>query len=153
MARLTRERLAAAYEALLSRDRGKVLEYWSENVRFEMPGNHQYAGWYEDLDQYLHKMDKLMEACGGVIQVETLDVLLNEEDGVSIDVFRLSSTRANAPDGVTSPYEQLEIEGVHLLRWRDGRIIEGRGGLFGDAATRANLWWSPVGNDGRRTPL
>jgi uncharacterized protein len=156
MERLTKERVAAAYGALMSGDRDKILEFWSEDMRFQMPGNHTYAGWYEGLDDYLGAMNKLMEACGGVMDSTTLDVLLDADDaggGVSIDGYRIAGQRAHAPSDATSPYERLEIEGVHLLRWVDGRVVEGRGALFGDSATRANLWWSPVGSRGERTVL
>ncbi|GAB7104186.1 nuclear transport factor 2 family protein [Streptomyces phaeofaciens] len=153
MADLTRERVEAAYAALLTGDRDKITEYWSEDLRFQMPGNHQFAGWFTGLDDYLEKMAKLMEACGGRITSETVSVLVNEQDGISVDIYRLDGYRAHAEEGATSPYERLQVEGVHVLRWENGRIVEGRSGLFADGVTRANLWWSPVGTDGERTEL
>lgn len=149
--KLTVEHVASAYDALMSLDRDRALEYWTEDVRFQMPGNHHEAGWHEGLDAYLTSTAKLIEVCGGVMKSETLDVLIDDAKGITLDVYRISGKRGHAPDGVVSPYEFLAIEGAHLLRWRDGRVFEGRGGLFGDGATRANLWWSPVGDDGRRT--
>lgn len=153
MADLTPQRVADAYAALLTGDRDRILEYWSEDLRFQMPGNHQFAGWYTGLDDYLQKMAKLSEACGGRIKADTFHVLVDEAQGISIDVYRLDGYRAHAPEGATSPYERLQVEGVHMLRWENGRIVEGRSALFADGVTRGNLWWSPVGTDGERTEL
>ncbi|MEU3602623.1 nuclear transport factor 2 family protein [Streptomyces sp. NPDC006798] len=147
---LTRERVAAAYASLVTGDRELIARYWSEDVRFQMPGNHQYAGWFEGLDEYLEKMGKLMAATKGRISSETLDVLIDPVAGVSVDVYRLDGHRGHAEEGATSPYDRLRIEGVHVLRWEDGRIAEGRSALFADGVTQANLWWSPVGADGTR---
>jgi uncharacterized protein len=153
MADLTRERVDAAYAALMTGDRDKITEYWDENLRFQMPGNHQFAGWYVGLDDYLNKMGKLGEASGGRLTADTLHVLIDQVAGISIDVYRLDGYRAHAEEGTTSPYERLQVEGVHMLRWENGRIVEGRSALFADGVTRGNLWWSPVGTDGERTEL
>lgn len=150
MTELTRERVEAAYASLLTGDRDKILEYWSEDVRFQMPGNHQYAGWFEGIDDYLEKMGKLMAATGGRIKATTHHVLVNEAEGVSVDVYELDGYRDYAEEGVTSPYERLQVEGVHMLKWENGKIVEGRSALFADGVTRGNLWWSPVGTDGSR---
>ncbi|CAL9520963.1 nuclear transport factor 2 family protein [Streptomyces pilosus] len=150
MTELTRERVAAAYASLVTGDREQILQYWSQDVRFQMPGNHQFSGWFVGLDDYLAKMGKLMAATGGRISSETLNVLIDQEAGVSIDVYRLDGYREHAKEGATSPYERLQVEGVHMLRWEDGRIVEGRSALFADGVTQGNLWWSPVGADGER---
>jgi hypothetical protein len=153
MADLTRERVDAAYEALMTGERARIAEYWDENLRFEMPGNHQFSGWYVGLDDYLSKMGKLGEAHGGRFSAETRHVLIEEAAGISIDVYKLDGYRPGAEEGTISPYERLQVEGVHMLRWENGRIVEGRSALFGDGVTRGNLWWSPVGTDGERTEL
>src|SRR5689334_19611618 len=108
MADLTRERVEAAYAALMTGDRNKITEYWSEDLRFQMPGNHQFAGWFNGLDDYLQKMGKLGEACGGRIEAETRHILINEAEGVSVDVYRLDGYRTHAEEGTTSPYERLQ---------------------------------------------
>lgn len=153
MADLTPERVHAAYDVLMTGDRDKILEYWSEDLRFEMPGHHQFSGWFTDLDDYLSKMGKLGEANGGRFKADLLHVLVNEADGVSVDITQLDGYRANAPEGSTSPYDRLQVLNVHLLRWENGRVIEGRSALFGDGVTLADLWWSPLGSDGERTAL
>lgn len=153
MADLTRERVEAAYAALMTGDRDKIAEYWDENLRFEMPGHHQFSGWYNGLDDYLGKMGKLGEAHGGRFAATTRHILVLPEAGVSIDVYELDGYRPGAPEGTISPYDRLQVEGVHMLRWENGRIVEGRSALFGDGVTRGNLWWSPVDTAGERTEL
>ncbi|MFF3375348.1 nuclear transport factor 2 family protein [Streptomyces sp. NPDC002680] len=153
MADLTRAHVEAAYEALLTGDKQKILEYWHEDLRFEMPGNHQFAGWFNGLDDYLEKMAKLNEACGGRFTATTLSILVNPDDGLSVDITRLDGYRADAPEDATSPYERLQIENIHVLRWENGRIVEGRSALFADGGTLANMWWSPMNSRGERTEL
>lgn len=103
MADLTRERVDAAYGALMTGDRDKILEFWDENLRFEMPGHHQFSGWYNGLDDYLSKMSKLGEAHGGRFSATTKHVLILPEAGVSIDIYELDGYRPGAEEGTTSP--------------------------------------------------
>jgi ketosteroid isomerase-like protein len=140
---LTPERVNAAYAALGSLDYDKAAEYWDEQVRWNSPGNHMYAGWHEGLAALLAFMRKVGEVSAGTWRAEGITVLVNPEEGWSADVSRTTARRAYAAEEAT-PYERLDITGIHLLRWRDGRIVEGRGALFEDGITNFNLWWSPV---------
>ena len=36
----------------------------------------------------------------------------------------------------------MDIEVVHVLRWRDGKVIAGRGAIFGDETTEYDQFWS-----------
>ncbi|MEV7027954.1 nuclear transport factor 2 family protein [Kitasatospora sp. NPDC093558] len=150
MSDLTAERVTAAYDALMSGDRAKAAEYWDPRVRFLTPGNHTYAGWHEGLDAFMDFIDVLGRAAGGTFVIEPVTILVNAADGYTVDVNKTYGSRAHATDG-TSPYDRLQIEGMHLLKWEDGRIVEGRGAIFGDGQTNFNLWWSPVGPNGERT--
>jgi hypothetical protein len=31
---------------------------------------------------------------------------------------------------------------VHVLRWRDGKVIAGKGAIFGDGTTEYDQFWS-----------
>ncbi|MEU8086630.1 nuclear transport factor 2 family protein [Micromonospora sp. NPDC049101] len=152
MSELTPQRVKDAYDALMSGDRARAAEYWDPEVRFLTPGNHQYAGWHEGLETFLDFIDKVQEASGGSFVIDPVTILVNDE-GYSIDVNRTSGTRAHAAAGAESPFERLQIEGLHLLKWVNGRIVEGRGAIFGDGVTNFNQWWSPVGSDGRRVTV
>jgi len=49
------------------------------------------------------------------------------------------------------PYTKLDIDVVHVVRWRDGRVIEGRGAIFGDGTNEYDQFWSPrSGREGER---
>ncbi|MEJ7651977.1 MAG: hypothetical protein WKH64_00750 [Chloroflexia bacterium] len=30
---------------------------------------------------------------------------------------------------------------MHVLRWRDGKVVEGRGAIFGDGTTQYDQFW------------
>jgi ketosteroid isomerase-like protein len=150
---LTVKRVLAAYDALGSGDRSRLLEFWSPDLRFEIPGCHAHAGWYEDLDGFLGFAATIGRLSGGTYTSENVTVLVNPEEGYSVDVNVNKALRANAPAGSTSPYDRLDIESLHLLRWRDGRIVEGRWVLIGDALATSALWWSPRAEDGSRNAV
>ncbi|MBB1154452.1 MULTISPECIES: nuclear transport factor 2 family protein [Amycolatopsis] len=147
---LTVDRVGLAFEALASGDRGKMLEYWDENVRFEIPGNHGHAGWYEGLDEFLGFLATVGEYSAGTYRAENVTVLVNPDSGYSVDINKNWAVRAGADHDSTSPYDKLDVDALHVLRWRDGKIVEGRGVLMGDGGTTSALWWSPIRADGTR---
>jgi ketosteroid isomerase-like protein len=153
MTELTVERVGQAFAALGSGDRAKMLEYWDENVRFEIPGNHAYAGWYEGLDEFLGFLGTVGEFSAGSYRAENVTVLVNAEAGYSVDLNKNWALRAGAPEDSVSPYDRLDVDALHVLRWQDGRIVEGRGVLMGDGATTSGLWWSPISADGTRNKV
>ncbi|WP_034092082.1 nuclear transport factor 2 family protein [Streptacidiphilus albus] len=151
MTELTADRVKRAFAALGSGDRAAILEYWHEDVRFEIPGNHPHAGWYEGIDSFLGFLKTLGELSGGTYVAENITVLANAEEGYSVDVNTNHALRADAPPDSTSPYHLLDVTALHLLRWRDGRIVEGRGVILGDGGSTSALWWSPLNPDGSRS--
>lgn len=152
MTELTRERVAAAFAALASGDRGKMLEYWDENIRFEIPGNHTHAGWYESLDEFLGFLGTVGRLSGGTYQAENTVIMVNAEAGYSVDVNKNWALRDGSPKDGDSPYDMLDVDALHVLRWQDGRIVEGRGVIMGDGLATSALWWSPLNSDGSRNP-
>ncbi|KJS56244.1 nuclear transport factor 2 family protein [Streptomyces rubellomurinus] len=150
MRELTPDRVRAAFAALGTGDRQKMLEYWDEDLRFEIPGNHAHAGWHEGLDGFLAFLKTVGELSGGTYLAENITVLVNAEDGYSVDVNKNRALRAGAPEDSTSPYHLLDVTALHVLRWRDGRIVEGRGVILGDGPATSALWWSPLDPDGTR---
>jgi hypothetical protein len=149
MSKLTVERVNNAYAALGSLDYSKAVEFWHEDARWNSPGNHQYAGWHEGLAAIIEFLRKVEEVSGGSWRSEGITVLVDDAAGYSVDVSTTTAQRVHDPASV-SPYERLEIAGMHLLTWENGRVVEGRGALFGDSTTNFNLWWSPVSRDHRR---
>ncbi|MER6513594.1 nuclear transport factor 2 family protein [Nonomuraea sp. NPDC050227] len=151
MSDLTAERLAAAHQALRSGDRERALEYWHPDVRFQSPGNHPYAGWHDGLDAFMGFIKTWQRLAGGTLRMEQIACLVNPVDGYTIDVNRCTAVRRRTGSDGTSFYEHLQMEGVDLMRWENGRIVEGRGGIFGDGTANFSSFFGPIGPDGRRS--
>ncbi|KPI02582.1 protein of unknown function DUF1486 [Actinobacteria bacterium OK074] len=152
MTNVSKERLLAAYAALESADRGRITEFWDEDLRWEVPGHQPNSGWYEGLDAYLSLRETVAKAAGGTFTIEISGIFVDAEAGRTVDVRHTTARRAHAPEDSRSPFHWLDIEGVHFLTWRDGRVVEGRGAVIGHGEANFNLWWSPVDPDGRRFP-
>jgi ketosteroid isomerase-like protein len=148
--KVTPELVSAAYAALGSGDRDQILKYWSKDLHWLVPGLHALAGWYIGLDAFLDFMKKTAELSDNSFNMEPITVLTNDE--YSADVTHNRGRRAGADPESTSPYDFLDISVIHLLHWRDGKVIEGRGAIFGDGTTRFNEFWSQLRPDGHRIP-
>ena len=144
----TEEQVEAAYQALATGDRSEIERYWAEDMRWLVPGNHQLAGWWEGLDGFFSFMEQVGKLSGGSFVMKRSAILL--ADGFSADISYNVGTRATARPGSTSPYDRLEIDVVHVLRWRDGKVVEGRGAIFGDGTTLFNQFWSQLAPDATR---
>jgi ketosteroid isomerase-like protein len=147
MAIVTPQQVDAAYEALATGDRAQIAQHWAEDMRWLVPGHHQLAGWWEGLDGFVEFMGNVGRLSGDSFKM-TRSVVLVAEDW-SADVSHNLGTRANA-NGGTTPYDRLEIDVIHLLRWRDGRVVEGRGAIFGDGTAQFDQFWSQLASDGSR---
>ncbi|MEE1753766.1 nuclear transport factor 2 family protein [Streptomyces sp. SP18CS02] len=148
MTAVTPELIEKAYVALVSCDREEAVKYWSEDVRFQVPGRHAEAGWRVGLDDLLAFRRSLTAAAGGKFDVELVTSMINGNE--SMDVVKVHAVRPGAPEGSTSPYDVLDAVGVQVFRWSDGLIVEGIAGFFGDGSTNYDQWWSPLGADGER---
>ncbi|MFJ7157681.1 nuclear transport factor 2 family protein [Streptomyces sp. NPDC101118] len=148
MTHVTRQRVEAAYRALGTGDRARILEYYSEDLRWLVPGNHPLAGWYESLDAFLELMGRTHRLTDGTFRMDIEYVLTGPD--VSADVCRNTGLRAGAKEDAKSPYERMDYQVFHFMRWRDGRIVEGRDGLFGDTASAFSSFWAPFAPDGIR---
>jgi hypothetical protein len=144
---VTRELVEAAYQALATGDRTEVAKYWSEDMRWCVPGNHQLAGWWEGLDGFFNFMEQVGKLSGGSFVMTRSAILLS--DDMSADVSYNVGNRVGT-EGSVSPYDHLEIDVVHLLRWRDGKVVEGRGAIFADGTTQFNQFWSQLATDAVR---
>ncbi|QSQ22899.1 nuclear transport factor 2 family protein [Pyxidicoccus parkwayensis] len=136
MPNVTPELVARAYAALATGDREKIREYWAEDLRWLVPGHNHLSGWKEGLGSFLGFMGQVGALSGGSFHMDNLCTTVSEE--YSADVSRNRGHRAGHPD------KQLDILAVHVLRWRDGRVIEGRGAIMEDGTTRYDQFWSPV---------
>jgi ketosteroid isomerase-like protein len=145
---VTVERVRAAYAALASGDMAQVSEYWAEEMNWLVPGHHPLAGWYHGRDAFLGFMGEVGRLSGGSFKMEEIAIMTNGE--YSADVTHNLGYRAGNQNAGEQPYLKLDIDVVHVLRWRDGKVIEGRGAIFGDGTTQFDQFWSPVGRGGER---
>lgn len=144
---VTAEQVDAAYNALATGDRSRIAEYWAEDMRWLVPGNHQLAGWWEGLDGFVDFMTQVGKLSGGSFVMTRSAVMVNEDS--SADISHNVGSLVDATDD-RDVYGHLDIDVVHVLRWRDGKVVEGRGAIFGDGSTTFNQFWSQVRRDGTR---
>jgi len=133
---VTPEHVKAAYGALASGDLEKIKQYWAEEMVWQVPGHNRLSGWYFGRDQFLAFMGQVGQLSGNSFNMENIagDVIVTGE--YSADLTRNRGNRANQAD------KTMDIEVVHVLRWKDGKVIAGKGAIFGDGATEYDQFWS-----------
>ncbi|RKH59290.1 nuclear transport factor 2 family protein [Corallococcus llansteffanensis] len=136
MSRVTPELVANAYAALMSGDRNEIGKYWAEDMRWYVPGHNMLSGWKTGLNAFLGFMRQVGELSGNSFRMDNICTTTSDE--YSADVTR------NRGQCASIPAKQLDITAVHVLRWRDGKVIEGRGAIMGDGTAQYDQFWSPV---------
>lgn len=131
---VTPEHVANAYKVLGTGDRDLIAEFWAEDMVWQVPGHNQLSGWKYGLDGFLAFMGKVGELSGGSFHMQTITIMTN--DDYSCDVTNNQGTRSNDPN------KKLNIDVAHVLRWRDGKVIAGKGGIFGDGTAQYDEFWS-----------
>lgn len=134
MAKITVEQVAAAYAALATGDRDRMLELWHEDMRWLVPGHNPLSGWKNNLDEFMQFMADVGRLSDNSFRMDT--VIVNLADDSSADVTRNTGYRAADPD------RRLDIDVIHWMRWRDGRVFEARGAIFGDGTAQYDAFWS-----------
>ena len=146
---VTPELVVKAYDALMTGDMEQIKQYWAEDMNWLVPGHNPLSGWYHGRDAFINDfMTKVGELSGGSFKMERSALMVSDE--YSADVTYNLGYRADAQDGDV-PYQKLSIDVVHVLRWRDGKVIEGRGAIFGDGTSQYDQFWAPLGSDGERS--
>jgi uncharacterized protein len=135
-AAVTPEHVLKAYAALSSGDVEQIKEYWAVEMVWQVPGQNRLSGWYYGRDEFLAFMGKVGELSGGSFRMDSVagQVLVTGE--YSCDLTRNRGHRAGQPD------KTMDIEVAHVLRWRDGKVIAGKGAIFGDGTTEYDQFWS-----------
>ena len=131
--RLTEERVRGAYEVLASGDRQRIEEYWDKDMTWLVPGHNQISGLKRGLDDFLSFMDKVGYLTDNSFQMSWEGVLIT--GNTSADIRHNTGHRAGEEN------RQLAIDVVHVLRWREGKVIEGRGAIFGDGTAQFDEFW------------
>ena len=140
MADITADRVTSAYKALATGDRNLIAEFWAEALVWQVPGHNHLSGWYHGLDEFLGFMGQVGALSGNSFNMETISVMVEGE--WSTDITRNRGKRADSE-------KALDIEVAHVLRWTDGKVVAGRGAIFGDGTTEYDQFWSraPVVGD------
>jgi ketosteroid isomerase-like protein len=133
-ANVTPELVGKAYDALASGDSARVAEYWAEDMVWLVPGHNQLSGWKHGRDEFLHFMQRVGELSGGSFAMTPITVMTNDQ--YSCDVTNNHGTREEDPS------KTLKIDVAHVLRWKDGKVIAGKGGIMGDGTAQYDEFWS-----------
>ena len=135
-ASITAEHVKEAYAALGSGSMDTIRKYWDAEMVWQVPGHNRLSGWYFGLDQFLAFMGRVGELSGNSFKMENIagEVVVTGE--YSADLTRNRGHRAGNDD------KSMDIEVVHVLRWRDGKVIAGKGAIFGDGTTEYDQFWS-----------
>lgn len=144
MPHVTVELVGKAYNALASGNRQEIEKYWSADMKWLVPGHNPLSGWWYGLDGFLEFMGLVGQWSNGSFKMTPITVMVNDE--YSTDVTHNLGYRAGFENVGEVPYTKLDIDVAHLLRWHEGKVIEGRGGIFGDGTNEYDLFWSPVAN-------
>ena len=131
---LTVEHVRNAYTALASGSRDLCENYWDDDMVWEVPGHNQLSGWKYGLEQFLAFMAKVGELSGGSFKMTPITIMVNEN--YSCDVTNNQGVRANNPN------KKLNIDVAHVLRWRNGKVVAGKGGIFGNGTAEYDEFWS-----------
>ncbi len=134
MAKVTPEMVQAAYGALGTLNRQEMLKHWHEDMVWQVPGHNPLSGWYHGIDAFIGFMTRVGELSGGSFQMKLITVMTNDE--FSCDVTNNQGTRAGNPE------TKLNIDVAHVLHWKDGRVLAGKGGIFGDGTDQYDHFWS-----------
>ena len=148
MTHVTPELVGKAYEALASGQREEIEKYWDKDMTWLVPGHNPLSGWYHGLEGFLGFMGQVGQLSNNSFNMRGIAVMVSDE--YSADVTYNEGYRAGHEGSGSVPYTKLAIDVVHVLRWRDGKVIEGRGAIFGDGTTEYDQFWSPFGPKAER---
>jgi ketosteroid isomerase-like protein len=149
MPNVTPELVGQAYAALASGNRAEIEKFWAQDMNWLVPGHNPLSGWYHGLDGFLGFMGQVGALSANSFNMESVAVMTR--DDYSADVTHNVGYRAGFEGKGTVPYGKLDIDVVHVLHWRDGKVIEGRGAIFGDGTNDYDLFWAPRSGDGERS--
>lgn len=133
---VTEAMVTAAYGALMTGDPAKIREHWAEDLKWYVPGHNILSGWKNNLDEFIAFMMSVGQMSENSFHMDNLVTATSEE--YSVDVTRNRGNRAG------DKHKKLDIVAVHVLRWKNGKVIEGRGSIQGDGTTQYDQFWSPV---------
>jgi uncharacterized protein len=134
MALITPQQVADAYAALATGNREQMLRMWAEDMRWLVPGHNPLSGWKNNVDEFMGFMARVGELSENSFRMDTMAVMT--ADNFSADVTHNTGYRADDPN------RRLDIDVIHWMTWRDGKVIEARGAIFGDGTAQYDAFWT-----------
>ena len=135
-ASITPEHVLKAYGALASGDRQQIAQYWAEDMVWQVPGHNPLSGWYYGRNEFLNFMKTVGELSDHSFNMQPIAGQVLCTGDYSCDLTRNRGHRAGQND------KTMDIEVAHVLRWKDGKVVAGKGAIFGDGATEYDQFWS-----------
>lgn len=133
---ITPEHVGEAYDALASGDMNRIKQYWADDMVWQVPGHNELSGWYYSRDEFLAFMGKVGELSDHSFHMDMVAGRVLVTGDYSVDLTRNRGHLKDQPD------KTMDIEVAHVLRWKDGKVIAGKGAIFGDGATEYDQFWS-----------
>ena len=133
---VTPDHVLKAYEALGSGDMERIKQYWDQNMVWQVPGHNRLSSWYHGLDGFLSFMGEVGQLSDHSFKMQPIAGQVIVTGEYSADLTRNRGNRANQAE------KTMDIDVVHVLRWRDGKVIAGKGAIFGDGTTEYDQFWS-----------
>ncbi len=135
-AAVTPDHVLAAYAALASGDINRIRTYWADEMVWQVPGHNRLSGWYYNLDQFLAFMGQVGEMSDHSFNMQPIAGKVLVTGDYSVDLTRNRGHRKGQPN------KTMDIEVAHVLRWRHGKVIAGKGAIFGDGTEEYDQFWS-----------
>jgi ketosteroid isomerase-like protein len=135
------EMVSSAYEALASGDMGRINEYWDADIAWLIPGRNPLAGWHRGLNAFIDYMRQVGKLTNNNLKTQTTALMVG--DGYSAMMSKVTGYRAGYNDSnAQRPDTKLDVDLVQILRWRNGKIVEGRSAIFGEGGEEYDRFWS-----------
>ena len=133
---ITPDHVNEAYAALSSNDMGIIRQYWADDMVWQVPGHNELSGWYYSRDEFLAFMGKVAELSDNSFHMDPIAGRVLVTGEYSVDLTRNRGHRKGETE------KTMDIEVAHVLRWKDGKVVAGKGAIFGDGATEYDQFWS-----------
>ncbi|MGB8215361.1 MAG: ester cyclase [Anaerolineales bacterium] len=133
---ITPEHVGEAYAALNSGDKSRINNFWAEEMVWQVPGHNELSGWYYSRDEFLAFMAKVADLSDNSFRMDMVAGRVLVTGEYSVDLTRNRGHRKGMEE------KTMDIEVAHVLRWKDGKVVAGKGAIFGDGATEYDQFWS-----------
>src|SRR5512144_1200334 len=134
MALITPQQVADAHAALATGQRNSIARHFAEDIRWLVPGHNQLSGWKNNLDEFIGFMARVGELSENSFNMRNIGTMT--ADDYSADLTHNTGHRAGEPKRI------LDIDVIHGMQWRDGKVIHARGAIFGDGTAQYDAFWA-----------